>query len=481
MKKKRSLLRRLVTWWIRGVAIAAVATFIVGWPAVNTQPGLTRDWVAEMNALKVSMEPEGEAAWPIYRDIIVNDFGISSVEDEDCTALRTLLNELALNKKHPGMRDSGWQEAIFDPHRELLDSSKIIFEKLDLATARPRFGKDYVRKGSPLEGEQDPNAPVMGLFLYMPELGELRRLSQLNGLRARRAAEQSDWDEFSRSIESGLALGAHAGRAGTLIEELVGVSIAVVPVLMLQAELTDKEIPADACVRIDELMERTLHVRDWCSNTLDIELMSIASSLEAFYGTNGYSGAGLWEYDGETRAFVSHANWWRRLFNAYAIFVATKQDCIDAFTPAFEGVREGLVVDASEFQSFGERFDQSFDAEESLPIMVNILMPAVGRVLRNNIMFERDICATRIMLLLESIHAETGEWPATLDAPELAELNECSLTGKPFIYALTPDDPHGRAYTLQAPETIWDNIGGEDYTKPRPVFEPAEPDDDSLF
>lgn len=480
MKRLRKLIARWFKRTLLTLAVTVVITMVVGWPAVTTQPGITKNWVAEINALRAEREPEGEAAWPLYRDIIVNDFGLSSAADESPSPLRSDINESYQRQVYPDpLRHADWTSMHFDFHRGILARADAALAKLDRAADRPRFGRDHVNVGDPLSGEQNASARAMGLFIKMPELGELRHLSWLNLFRMRDRASKGDWPGFESASRSGFILGAHVGRAGSLIEELVGVSIAARTLGILQAELVEKRIPAETCRALDRWMRAELRPREWCNNALDMELLSVISSLDTLYGTNGYSGVMLWSYNDETMTFDMRSPW-RRPFNAHAVFLATKQDCIDAFTTCFNDARAGLLAPPSEYYAHTLEYNAMIDGLAPLPTMVNILMPAVSRTVRNNIAFERDILATRLMLRLEATHAESGVWPETLDDhPELAELNECPLTGQPFVYALTPDDPYGRAYTLHAPETPWEHMNESlEYTEAREEFVPEPPEDD---
>jgi len=472
-KRFARYLRRKIKRGVLTIVVFLAVMTVIGWPAVTTQPGVTRDWVGDLNALRVSIEPEGEAAWPIYRDIIVNDFGESSIDDEELSELWHALENVYDFKRYPHPDEHAWDDPIFDAHRALLADAGAVFAKLDAAATKPRNGKEYARVGSPLEGEQDPDARVMGIYILMPELGRLRAIGVLNAFRARAAAAQ-DWDEFTTSIDSSLAMAAHTARAGILIEELVGVSIAEAPMQLLRREIVEQELPVSACTALDTSFVSRMRSREWFRASLQMELISAISTLDTFYGTNGYAGAKLWSYNENKKEFVLHASWYRRLMNANAIWKSTKQEGVDLFGERFSALEKGIEVPASAFYGFLLRFEQAEEPETVPGVLVDILMPALGRALRNNITLERDVLATRLMLRLEAIHAETGAWPDSLDAPELAELNTDPLTGHPFVYTLTPDDPHGRAYTLHAPHTPWENVGGEDFTEPRRMFEPTD-------
>ncbi|MGP1310937.1 MAG: hypothetical protein ACTS27_12140, partial [Phycisphaerales bacterium] len=61
-----------------------------------------------------------------------------------------------------------------------------------------------------------------------------------------------------------------------------------------------------------------------------------------------------------------------------------------------------------------------------------------------------NLAATRVMLLLEKHHANTGAWPKALDEIMPREDTLEPNTDEPFEYSLTPDGPF--PYSLRAPD-----------------------------
>jgi len=148
----------------------------------------------------------------------------------------------------------------------------------------------------------------------------------------------------------------------------------------------------------------------------------------------------------------------------------SKADALEEMHDFYERASDSFELPG---EAYPAAYQRMYDYEPDAGIL-NLALSATASFTRTVRLAERDIRAIRLMLRLEAYHAETGEWPADLSARELAELNTCPLTGKPFEYALTPGDEHGRAYTLRAPEAPWEFGRSGDYTTLRDPIAPAE-------
>ena len=82
---------------------------------------------------------------------------------------------------------------------------------------------------------------------------------------------------------------------------------------------------------------------------------------------------------------------------------------------------------------------------------LNMLMPAVGRMIDSRDAMDCEIAGTIIMLALEQYRAETGKYPDSLEnlTQEILEdipLDPFSVEG--FVYRKRSDDPLGKGYVL---------------------------------
>ena len=426
-------------WMRRGLgflAIAVLAVVVIGWGAITSQPEITRDWVGDLNELRASLEPEGEPAWPIYREIIVSDFGIESGEDERPSDLLERFLAILRDRDRLGPAEPDWGDPAHDGFRALLHELDPTLRKLDVAAELPRMGKPYIRKGDAITGEGDPSELRVGVQVLLPELRRLRQLASMNLVRIRSAAGRGDWDAYADHLASALALADHTA-TGTLIEAMVGTRMADVALNELRYELSPGSVPAVAARRMDATIGARVRPLEWGAEAMEVERLVAVSSLDMIYGVNGYLAS--WGVDENFER--AEATLPDRLLNVLALTQPKKAEVIATFDAAYAEAQGAIAGDAEELARVIERFDDY----ETDAFAVGMLLPAMGRFVRNVNETERDARATRIMLRLEAIYGETGEWPADLSAPELAELNEDPLTGEAFVYELTPDDPNGRA------------------------------------
>lgn len=89
-------------------------------------------------------------------------------------------------------------------------------------------------------------------------------------------------------------------------------------------------------------------------------------------------------------------------------------------------------------------------------------------VMRDN---ESRLTGVRVMVQLEIYHADTGEWPQSLEDALSVEDFTDPVSGKPFLYERTPNDPNGRPYELRIP---WEDklITHRVINRPRnPIFQ----------
>ncbi len=453
---KKRLLISGVCFAVLGVA---VANAMLATPAPKT------DYVGLMNQYKDSNEPAGEAAWPIYRAAIADHLGIDNVLADYSPEAKALLDSIPKGGVAAGSLD----DPRFAAALSALPAMEPMLLALERAAEAPRLGKAYARVGDALVGEQDSAAIVPAIDVLLPELSPLRNLTRLNVISMRVSAGEGDWDTFARRAKAGVALGEHTMRAGVLIETLVGIAMAAATLDEIRAELNEHDMPAEVAVRLDGMLD--VDVRSSLHHAAELEDLLTESVLEFIYDPSGE--LVLYEMDRVLDINYSGYGKFGRLMNVTTYFF-----------PRLARTQRDLENHTRRFRSYIDRAWETtaVEAEDSVGVLMpgnevlDQLTPALERAVRVGLRFERDIRATRIMLRLEAIHEESGVLPVTLEAAGLAELNIDPLTGQPFVYVPSPDRESGRVYTLHAPETAWDHLGGDDFTAPRKALR-VDPDD----
>lgn len=191
------------------------------------QPNPTVDYVAQINE-PVRQTPEADRAWPLYHEII---------------QAMDLMPALAdARQSMPRATDAGWQEVL----PWLTANQRLVSRILD-AAQKPVFGYVYghdsareylVRRalavgeaGTPEEAaarfdqEGDPLMPPT-VSLLLPHLTDMRDLGRLLVLSAREHLSHGDFEEAWGELDACHRMGVQLLGGQTLIEQLVGVSIA---------------------------------------------------------------------------------------------------------------------------------------------------------------------------------------------------------------------------------------------------------------
>jgi len=432
--------------------VVVVATALVA-NAMFATPAPTTDYVGVLNAYKEANEPEGEAAWPLYRDAIdrwILPGGVSG----SFTSAGHQLEKLAGIE---GLMSAPLDDPRLAEALALIDTLAPVLDAMEVAATKPRMGKPYVRVGDALRGEQDPEAIVPLYEILLPELAPMRRVARLNEFAMRVAAEEGDWELFERRAVGGIGLAKHALAPGALIDHLVGLSITAVVLSEIRSEIIGREMPPALTRHLDAALE--VDVLASMQHAHEIEWMFLYSMLEYIYDPRGELVVSeLRGIDNFGPSGMKSRTLLDRLKNivtyTYPRYNRTKDD-LALYSQEFR-----VCIDSAERDGFSNS-ESALGESETTNRVLRPLLPVMTRAARNAFRLERDLRATRLMLQLEAIHAETGAFPAAIDTDRFADVVTDPLTGAPFLYEPSVD---GAAYTLMAPSAPWDLIGDEVFT-----------------
>ena len=429
-----------------GVLILLILTIAVALLArpVSVEPGVRSDVVGQMNAYIEAVEPQGEPAWPLYREAItevIGDGGLEGPWADDSIELGKIVRA-----NYPdGLEASSgeWDAPRWIEVRGFVRRFDPVLELMTDAAERSRLGKPYVRVGDVLIGEQDPAARISGFEIMLPEVSGLKTLAWLGVVAMRDAADRGDWDVFVERFRSVVALGEHLRRASFTMESQIGAGMIEDALAEVRCTLLEREVPADAIRRIEASMEIDALVG--IPHGLELERLLARSILEDLYGPSGFLAVWLLE-DFPNNVLNDRAEPTRgdRLRNIAAYRypqLGEMRRLVDAHYD--RQVEWASSLERESLRTAAEAMPEAPKVDRAFRMM--FLVP--GRLFAKQAMLERAIAATRAMLRLEAIHAETGEWPA--DAEAVGSLED-PLTGESLRYERTPD-----GYRLTAPEAGW--------------------------
>lgn len=415
-------------------------------------PSVTTDYLAILNQ-KAAAVPEDEAAWPIYREALV-EMGYSQHKDRHGFTIK--------ESAQPG--EEGWPEklAFIKEHAEQLakvrqaanmpslgyhvgfvttPEDEAIFEPSDLST--------YTFKG--------PHPPLFGVLLQ--NLAPLRALSRLLAADTTRAIEAGEGGTAFDNIVAILGVARHADDHPLLINGLVRLSIENLAYRSIQETLSTRPD-----LWSDEQLRNLAH-----------RIAAIEYSQEDWY-----NGERLWFYDYLQRAYTDDGRGGGRLTSdgidaatmynggplsippstARSVTVAAGLPVLAAFTAPRDEMREMYdeLMDQTIIESRNPLwFDTAkrsveekivdLDSEFRTQIRYNLILSllpsalAVNRTIQTQEGYRDGVLVGIALMLYQRVH---GEYPETLDAlvpTYLPALPVDRLTGEPVKYLVDEDGP----------------------------------------
>lgn len=437
--------------WPRNAAMTAgVALLMLGWSVsgmwglLNASPAPTGDYLRMLNEITQEGQPEGENAWPMYRAILADDFGIRTQSDRGNATwlmLHGFLNESMLLR-------GDWEALNRDADIAVIEYIKPILKKLDRAAERPRSVRPINADGA-LTDEFVPGGDIVTTLNLgnMNVLGPLSRLSGLNTRAMRISAEQADWGDAAQRFRTGLAMGLHLSRQPTIVEQAITVWQTLWPLKELATLLNEKEIPAGMCAAMIDAID----THDWSAaasmrRAVHGERVLLLGRIESSSTASGMMLPSVWMSRGSTTTLKS------RLFNLAAPWLSRRREAIAI---AEEWTRRS-------FEMISMKSEDRIDTEKR--IYEDLIEPraSLSIIFWGSLRHGFDAlewtetlrAGVRIMLRLEIFFEQTGAWPTSLTQAMSEEEASDPISGEPFEFDLTPNDPDARPYELRAPWSI---------------------------
>ena len=418
------------------------------WRLINADINPTVDNIAKLNQLLADSQPVGDNAWDVYRDLLVNDLGLTTQG-----SIGARWHAFYSFTGSGDLLQGAWADVDRSQAIAQLKTYRDLFDKLDLAARMPVFIKPYPHGGDALIGDQTPTKLTPAWSILLPELGTLRRLEKLNAFEMRAAAETGDWDEVVRRFKSGLALGKGLTNQGTIIENIVSVSIMAISTGELARLLNEHNIPIKTDRALLNAID-SLHFSARAINhhLIDGEMLIAEDMIQWLYSDDGHGGGAFLPGPASTMiatGVTSPTTFGERLLNPLGALIADRKTTTKAVHRFSDEVHQ--YIDTPVLQRAPhEVYMRTMLSNPSLVVM-NMVTPVYTHAVRTTELIEEKLAAIRVMLLLEIHHSQTGAWPATLAEAMDEQDRRDPVMGEPFIYRLTPGDPAGRPYELRLP------------------------------
>ncbi|MCC6229790.1 MAG: hypothetical protein IT432_11250 [Phycisphaerales bacterium] len=289
--------------------------------------------------------------------------------------------------------------------------------------------------------------PVSGALinLLIPELGDSRKAARYSRARCVLAAEAGDWDAVTRAIADIRGLSRAANRDPLLIGYLVGIAIDAQAADLARELLVKHDVPPAALDRLAEVFNEDATRRpvsdsfdaekifflDMCQRSHDASGRFIPSAAGGLAGTGG-PGAGS-----------------PPIANVLAIAMPSRAQTEEMGLRVYERMKELSLRPRGERR--GSTDDYLGIEVPQRYIIVQLMIPAVGKAIGAGDQGLQQQRATRVMVALERYRAARGAYPE-----DLRSLVPAYLDGVPadpysdlgFLYKRGETPERRATYTL---------------------------------
>lgn len=266
-----------------------------------------------------------------------------------------------------------------------------------------------------------PIPPGRMMQLDMHELSHARKLGRLNHARMMQGIEAGNTREVEAAFEESLALARIIGSQGTIMDRLIGTSISSLALENLRYFIAEGRLDIATLERMDAAIARQLPsppITLW----LEAERFTGLDTLEWMHSTSGVALAPS-QLDTPTKG-----GWIGRAANLRGLLLASKEESAKVLDEFFALAKTSAQMPAHQ----RPRPLPADDLIENLSnryAIVQIIVPAIGKVLASVSRSTCEISGTRVMIAIERFRKAKGTYPATLSelVPE-------------FLSAVPPDE-----------------------------------------
>jgi hypothetical protein len=463
----------MFTWmrhWPRHALAAFAATLAVlafgawrTWALSYAQPDPKIDYLSQINALVMRDQPEGENAWPIYRRMFEEELGLTQSRKAQNQFSRDLSQALRESRILYG----AWSDVDRTDNMVQLQPFRPLLDTLDEATALRRFAMPYSDNGK-LMNEPRPatmSEPLL-LSLFLPAIGTFNRISEVNMAFMRIAAEQGAWNEVVARFHSGIRLGEQLSRQASGVERRVAVRILRETMMELAHVLNEYTVPESALNDI----EFALHDLDWSYDDVFPTILEQEHLM--------HLDVIQWTHDDGGMLLMTAAD----RFHQHGLNIDIGFELTNLVSPWFPG-RAKAIRDSNRWLAgsheairklppYGGWNPYVYRNDRSIhPVLRSMFWTVRSSLIETHVQASLQQ-GMLILIELERFHARRGAWPHSLDelASEVDVIDP--ISGDSFVYEQTPQEEHGRPFTLRIPWPKADNPRGE-INAPRPPLSEA--------
>ena len=415
------------------LAVVAWIVYAVTW-ALTAKPTPTVDYGRQLEALSAQAQPPGDNGWPhlheasriygeVWTELAPDDFDFTVVYEGGATA-----------------------EELADARRLLEEfRTRGVFDELDKASGFSSFVRPQPRS---LDG------PFF--FMPFPDLGLLRDLARALAAAHFLAVENGDGEEAVASFGRMFLIARACSYQPTIIDHLVGRSVAALAGDRVRPALVDKHFDTVTCRGwLDHLRRRSplgpLRL------ALEGERRFFLDMVQHTHSDNGRGNGRMLLSAAAVFGMTASGGAWQDpqevhpILNLAGFALADRKAVSNKANMFYDALIRRSEM--SRAQRLADPFDQDRELEELSwrYWMLKQMLPALGRVVENTDAYECMTRGTMLLITVEGFRGERGRLPVSLD--ELVPGWLDAIPADPFstdgfVYRLVSEDPHGRDFLL---------------------------------
>jgi len=408
-------------------------------------PDPSHDYLADLNKPVVTA-PAEERAWPVYREAL----------------LMLEAPPMIYSARTPVPGEPGWDQLA-----DYLRQMQPAIERFSQGAAKPTMGYTYnygvnpedadVFPGMELASEIDAGDEPLTLINVLLPHTTLRQVAVMVGDDIRRAVADDDLDAATRNFETMLGMATQMLDGPTLIEQLVGYSIANIATERFGEIALDAHWSSQQLARIDDAFRRYGDGQRIITNVAGERHMFMDVIQHTYTDDGTGDGRLTWSGLEMIDSFMVNMNnppdgdeWLdnvvtNAMLPAMTVVSASRQEVVDKYDEILaELIAEGQQPHWQRDSQVDMKIEKMAAESRWEFYPITVLMPAISKVFTSadRSTMQRD--ATRVAIAALQYRMQHGNWPATLDAMIPANLDAAPIdqyTGKPLGYAVRDGQP----------------------------------------
>ncbi len=435
--------------------------------AVRAHPNPTTDSIAVANAIAAAEAPPGANAWETVRSIIVDDLGVSSSAP---TTTDWLIRFQAARRhnEYAWLETGAWDVVDRSEVVALLDDIRPLLAPLARTLDEPAYVIPIVHAGDGLTGELDPNArrSLTNAWVNQSEITWLRSFPEVLRRIMRIDAQRGDWDSFLNNASIVIRLGEGAMRTPHVRNQLVGSGNISVISREIAQTLNDYDPPRDVLVALLQTIDGAIaSFADAETILIRTELFELRDLVQWTFsddaaGDGRFIPAELHRQSGAIGTAGGRTA--EVILNLLGGAVSRRQTLAD-IDEAERRMNSLVGAKPADLIPGADRFERWWRARSGFTAEAPLATGILPRLASTR----TYLTGVRLMILLELSRADTGETPADLISAVAHADTIDPVSGEPYQYIPTSDDPHGRRYILRMPWAIPDDWRGDEINPPR--------------